>query len=477
MADESPDWLVRLYEEQGATLHRLTVLLGAEEQSGRILRGALLALHRRSQRLIDPAERVEFMQESVVHAARVVRPPQQPLELPRVDDPRQNELLAQISALPPRMAEIIVVSHYLAVFGPELAGIMRMSVRGCNQKLEIARETLRANVRGDGIPGGIEALSQEVTAALRAAARTVQAPGTSTLAAELGQLGSDARVTFGPRSVAVLTALAIVAGLVLAALTTPSAAPVEQPPASPDQTVAPTAGRSIPAQVRGVPLYYVGRDGGLYRELRDLSSSGNLVGSAVDALLTVPAADPDYRSMWTAGRLISVEQSGDAALTVNLSAEAYEAIESDQDAELARNQMVYTISDLVADPYLSVQFQSDGGAPPARFASESGYRRQDLAPMPDVWITAPRNLATLSGDLTITGTVKPGLGEPVVRITNTDSGAVVAEESAQTSAEPNPEGWRPWSVTATLPPGRYEVSVRTPKNSAKPVETKTFEVK
>ena len=41
-ADESPDWLVRLYEEQGATLHRLTVLLGAEEQSGRILRGALL---------------------------------------------------------------------------------------------------------------------------------------------------------------------------------------------------------------------------------------------------------------------------------------------------------------------------------------------------------------------------------------------------------------------------------------------------
>ncbi len=262
---------------------------------------------------------------------------------------------------------------------------------------------------------------------------------------------------------------------VLAALTTPSAAPVEQPPASPDQTVAPTAGRPIPAQVRGVPLYYVGRDGGLYRELRDLSSSGNLVGSAVDALLTVPAADPDYRSMWTAGRLISVEQSGDA-LTVNLSAEAYEAIESDQDAELARNQMVYTISDLVADPYLSVQFQSDGGAAPARFVSESGYRRQDLAPMPDVWISAPRNLAIVSGDLTITGTVKPGLGEPVVRIINTDSGAVVAEESAQTSAEPNPDGWRPWSVTATLPPGRYEVSVRTPENSAKPVETKTFEV-
>ena len=52
-AHESPDWLVRIYEEQGSSLHRLVVLLGAEAQSGRIVRSALLALHRRGHRMID----------------------------------------------------------------------------------------------------------------------------------------------------------------------------------------------------------------------------------------------------------------------------------------------------------------------------------------------------------------------------------------------------------------------------------------
>ncbi len=74
------------------------------------------------------------------------------------------------------------------MFGPELAAIMRMSVRGCNQKLEVALETLRARVGAPtpgSLPGVLESLSQEVTAALRSAARLVQAPGTETLEGEL----------------------------------------------------------------------------------------------------------------------------------------------------------------------------------------------------------------------------------------------------------------------------------------------------
>ncbi|NHB85477.1 hypothetical protein G7085_14955 [Tessaracoccus sp. HDW20] len=131
------------------------MLLGAEEQSGRIVRGALLTLHRRSHRIIDPAERIEFLQEHVVHAARAVRPPQQSIALPAVEDPRQNELLRQLSVLPSRMSELVVVSHYLGVFGPELAGVMRMSLRGSNQKLEIVRKALRANVDdGESPPAG-----------------------------------------------------------------------------------------------------------------------------------------------------------------------------------------------------------------------------------------------------------------------------------------------------------------------------------
>lgn len=478
-ADESPDWLVRLYEEQGATLHRLAVLLGAEEGSGRIVRGALLALHRRGHRLIDPAERVEFLQESVVHAARSVRPPQQPLNLPGVEDPRQDDLLRAVSALPPRMAELIVVSHYLAVFGPDLAGIMRMSLRGCNQKLEIARETLRANLDdGESPPAGLEALSQEITAALRASARTVQAPGTDTLAAELEQLGDGGQLRFGPRSVVALTIVALILGLVLAAVTNPAVAPAEMPPASPNAGTEPTASRSMPAMVRGIPIYYIGRqDGAMYRELRDLSSSGDLVRSAVEALLTVPPADPDYESQWDSGQVLDIEQNADS-IVVDLSADAYADIDGVQEEEQARNQIVYTVSDLVANPDLSVRFRSEGRAAPGAFASDTGFKREGLDPMPLVWITTPRNLARLSpGETSIVGTIKPGYGEPVVRIVNSETGKVLVEEPAQTATVANQDGWRVWSVKASLPAGRYEVSARVEGTAGRTIaETKTFEV-
>ena len=60
----------------------------------------------------------------------------------------EAELLRAVSELPPRTAEILVVSHYLSTFGPELAGIMRQSVRGCNQRMEAALESLRAEEGG-----------------------------------------------------------------------------------------------------------------------------------------------------------------------------------------------------------------------------------------------------------------------------------------------------------------------------------------
>lgn len=57
----------------------------------------------------------------------------------------------------------------------------------------------------------------------------------------------------------------------------------------------------------------------------------------------------------------------------------------------------------------------------------------------------------------IIGTVKPGVGEPIVRITDIDTDIVVAETSAQTSTGTNAEGWRVWSVSVHLTPGSYDV--------------------
>lgn len=460
-ADEAPDWLARLYEEHGATLHRLAVLLGAEDQADRIVRSALLALRRRSHRLIDPVERVYFLQEHVVHLARAVRPATEALEMPRVDERRQDEILSALTAMPARTAELLVVSHYLAVFGPDLANIMRMSVRGCNLKLEAALEALRARVGAPtpgSQPGVIESLSQELTAALRSAARLTSTPDPGTLPDELHLIAEDRGIRFGPRLVVGLTIAAAILGLVLAALTRPDAGLAADPTPEPPPSPAVVESHAIPAIVRNTPLYYVGRDEKLYRELRDLQSTGNLVRSSLTALLSVVPLDPDYRTVWGPGQLLSAEIDGDE-LVVDLSADAYAPLNSPVAATRARDQVVYTATELVGNPDLRVLFRADGGTPPEGFDSTEGYQRRGLEPMPALWISSPRNQATLqAGTPSIIGTVKPGLGEPFVRITDQDSGWVIFEATAQTTPGENVEGWRVWTVSTTLPKGNLEIT-------------------
>ncbi|MDO5678313.1 MAG: GerMN domain-containing protein [Propionibacteriaceae bacterium] len=460
-ADEAPDWLARLYEEHGATLHRLAVLLGVEDQATRIVRSAFLALRRRSHRLIDPVERVFFLQEHVVHLARALRPAVEPLQMQAVEDPRQEELLTSLAFMQPRSAELLVVSHYLAVFGPDLANVMRMSVRGCNLKLEAALEELRARVDAPtpgSQPGAIESLSQELTAALRSAARLTPAPDPGMFADELELIADDGGMRFGVRSVVALTVAAVILGLVLAALTRPQIGLSAEPSPEPENTPTVIESRAIPAVVRNSPLYYVGRDEKLYRELRDLQSTGNLVRSSLEALLSVVPLDPDYRTVWGPGQLLSAEIDGDK-LVVDLSAEAYATLNSPVAAERARDQVVYTATELVGNPDLRVFFRMDGGRPPEGFDSSEGYQRRGLEPMPAVWISSPRNQAQLQvGTNSIIGTVKPGLGEPVVRITDLETGAIILEATAQTTAGENVEGWRVWTVTTTLPKGNLDIT-------------------
>lgn len=458
--EESLEWLVQLHEEQAPTLHRLAVLLGAESESGRIVRSAMLALYRRGHRLIDPVERVQFLQEHVVHLARAVRPATASLSLPSVEEPRQEEILTALSALPTRVSEIIVVSHYLSVFGPDLAGIVRMSVRGCNQRLEIALETLRAKV-GDPTPGSqpgvIESLSQEVTAALRSSARQVQPPGTETLEAELLELAQERTSTIGPRLVGVLLLLAIALGVTLAALTRPTVSATE-PTVSPSELPSVGVTESIPAMVRGVPLYYVGRqDGMLYREARDLPASGNLLRSAMEAILSLAPLDPDYTSDWGAGQLLSATVVDDT-LTLDLTPEVYQEMTTARSRTSARDQVVYTASELLGIPELKVFFLSDGITPPTDFQTSTGFTRRGLEPMPQLWITAPRNAGQQApGSVVILGTVKPDATVPIVTVTNIDTGDVVTQASAQTATDANSDGWRVWTVTVNLAPGSYDV--------------------
>ena len=457
MSDTST-WLIDLFEEQGPTMHRLSVMLGAESESGHIMRTSLLGLAKRSNRIVDPSARVEYLAEQVVHQARSVRGPGGSLELLEVADARQEEIRRAILALPVRLAEILLVSHYLSVFGPELAGIMRMTVRGCNQRLEEALDALRRAVGEPGpgsLPGVIESLSQELTAALRSAARLVQAPGTETLEAELRSL-KGARAPGVPLLLAVLVVLLVLLAVILMTLMfgrTYQASTVPTLVES-QQSVAPQP-RSLPSQVQSVPVYYVGRqDGKLHREFRDLAVSGDMVSTVVNAILTLAPLDPDYSSAWNPGRVIGVSREG-AVVTVNLSADAFPTEMTQQ----AIDQVVYAVHEVLDNPDLEVRFVSGGQAPPAAF--EGSHRAQDVAALAKLWIDAPGNGAHLAaGPVTFSGVVQFDGGQPRVLVTDSND-TLLASQYAQMGVEANTEGWREWSVSLNVEAGSYLVRVET----------------
>lgn len=463
VSESQNQWLVDLYEEHGTSLHRLVVLLGAESESGHILRAALIGLSRRAHRLVDPLERVEFLAEEVVHDARSVRGPSGTLHLPDVADTRQQEILTAIAALPVRLGEVVVISHYLSVYGPELASTLRMTVRSANHRLEESLNTLRREI-GDpapgSVPGVIESLSQEITAALRSSARLVQPAGTDTLEAELRTLNDSDRRGVSLKVFVPLLAGALALGFWLAAVTTPGTVVEAAPTLSPTAVPTVSSSQSLPAQVSDVPIYYVGPDLLLYRELRDLPAAGDLVRAAIEAILSVPSLDSDYDTLWRSGRLIDVELTGHK-LTVNLSESVFEKLTTPVAARAAVDQMVYTASDLIGDPELRVFFTSDGGAPPPLLRSDEGFGRRGLDPMPALWITSPKQGAKLSsGPVVIVGTIKPSATAPLVRITN-EAGDEVSSTTAQTATAANAEGWRVWSVTVSLAPGTYILEATT----------------
>ena len=464
MSESETQWLVDLYEEHGTSLHRLVAMLGAESESGHILRAALIGLARRAHRLVDPLERVEFLAEEVVHDARSTRGPLGSLALPELIDPRQQEIQAAITALPVRLGEVLVISHYLSIFGPELASVLRMTVRSSNHRLEEGLNRLRVVLSANDPTTSsvsIDSLSAEVTSALRASARLVQPPGTETLEAELRSLGGSTRRGVGMKVFVPLLVGALALGFWLAAVTSPGAVEEVLPTATPSAVPTASSSRSLPAQVRAVPVYYVAKsDVTLYRELRDLAATGDLVRTAIESLFVVPPLDPDYDSLWSNGRLIDAEVIGHE-LKLNLSESAFEKLTTPELSRAAVDQVVYTASELLGDPDLRVVFTSDGRQPPEFLRNNEGFGLRGLQPMPALWLSSPQNNAKVdSGQLVIFGRVKSDATAPLLRIADKD-GNTVHSLTAQTATEPDRYGWRSWSVSVPVTPGEYSLVATT----------------
>lgn len=449
--NEGLDDLIQLYEEQRPRLYRLARLLGAGTEAGPIVRAAFRSLHRRSKRLIDPQERVEYLTEQVVHLARTAFG--EGVDIPDPDDGRYLPLIERLRKQSASSAEILVVSHFMTMFGPELSRVMRLTVHRSNQRLESALEEL-AIEEGEQI----NALSADLTAALRSIASQIKVPPANPLAPTLQEASSPERGSVRGQLVAVASIVALALGSIVAVGTQrePAAAP-EPVVSSPVESLTPTTQAAVQAVVRSAPIYYVGRtDGKLYREYRDLPSTSSLSRTGIESLITLVPLDPDYVSLWTGKYQGSKLRNG--VLTVDLSADAYSGIEPAKQ-EAAIEQMVYTMSELLERPGLVVQFQADGSPAPAPFNKPQGYRRHGLGPMPGLWITSPRNQdVTPAGTLSIQGTVRPEYGAPTVTLVHTETQEVVSSSIEQTGLAKNDEGWLIWSVMLSISdPGTYEV--------------------
>jgi hypothetical protein len=464
--------IIEIYEEHSGSLERLASLLGAGDEASGIVAGAMLALQRRGRRIVDPMERLEFVQEHIVHHVRSLA---RPADIPVPDGGEHAELLAALRGLPRMLSEILVVSHYLGLFGPELAGVMRMTVRGTNQRLEAALHELEGKLATDE---QLEALSQELADAIRAVARQIRVAPDETLGAAL-----EERAVVPNRGY-IRGQLVVVAAMVALALGAGSAAvtrgepdvPSDPAPVPSAPAASPAAPVAMRAVIKEVPVYYVGRgDGKLYRELRNLPALNSLARAGVEAMLTLAPLDPDYISLWD-GHVREVHLEGDL-LTVDLSADAFEAIEP-VSVTAAINQVVYTASEALGNSQLRVQFLSDGEAPPAPFSSADGFGRSGLQPMPGLWIDSPANQAQVErGNLTVTGTVKPDFGAPVVTITTGETKEQVAHIVAQTTLTVDSEGWLVWSMSVTLDrAGTYDVLASAGNEMASTSENKTITV-
>lgn len=97
------------------------------------------------------------------------------------------------------------------------------------------------------------------------------------------------------------------------------------------------------------PVYWAGSDEQadyLFREFRTAgqADTADPVAEAVIMMTTLDPLDEDYRSMWTPAENVGTSVSPNGTITVDLPATAFTSRLSAEDAELALQQLVYTVS-------------------------------------------------------------------------------------------------------------------------------------
>lgn len=225
-------------------------------------------------------------------------------------------------------------------------------------------------------------------------------------------------------------------------------------PGSPREQVSPSPEEDI---YSNVVIYYIGRSKtSLYREVRDVAAQGSAAETAVAALLGLAPLDPDYVSMWAPASRVQVRSDGDL-ITVDLPGSAFSTIQTKEQAKLAVQTLVYTVTDALHTEVAGVRLLRDSRPDlPAVFPVQGVFHRSGLEPMASVWVTSLDNGAVVTdGSVVFRGTSQPGVQQLRVRVQELSNGTEVASAPATVIGR---EGlWNLWEATVVLGPGNYKI--------------------
>ncbi len=239
----------------------------------------------------------------------------------------------------------------------------------------------------------------------------------------------------------------------------PSAAdlsPVATP--STDSTSSPSPSPSS-AQTEARAVYYLGDDGGdprLYREFHRRTAQSTpteQVKDAVQAMLTSPAQDSDYTSLWSRQTIVRSVRIADATAYVDLSSQARTANAGGAAENASVQQLVHTVT-AAANDVRTVQVLIEGKQASDLWGhvdiSKPVSRQPSAEILAPVWITTPDDgsLATggsFGGEATVF--------EATVSWELLQGGNVV--KRGFTTASLGAPGRGSWTATADVPAGSY----------------------
>ncbi|MDO4412813.1 GerMN domain-containing protein [Cutibacterium sp.] len=456
------EWLPQLYQDKWDVFVKLATLVLADQQAAEdAVAAAFVTSYRRDPQLHSYQHAVTYLGTAVANKVRGRQPAERDTTPPRDPEELAYWCLRGLSARQ-RQALILKLAT-VDLSDDEIADTLGMSVHGVRNNEAKALTTIGETLR----PGSHTNPGQadpRVEAVVRSALGTIM----ESIHPNSRYDDITSQISRQPRRpakwiVALACLVALGVGIALPLLGSHDSSTTSNPQPTP---VAPTpqiSDKSLSTIQTGLEVFYLGREDGLvHRELRDLPTLGDRLGTAVGAVLNVAPLDPNYTSGWAAGQVNRASVTGNR-ITLDLSASAFDQFQSGDQVKRAVQQLVVTATEAVGDRTgnKSVRILIDGspnlpiiGKPAADFVD------QGLAQCARVWVDSPQAGATVPvGKVAISGLAQPTVSVMTYEVKSPRGGQTITSGQINISAADGDQ-WRPWSATVTMPKGEYGVVIR-----------------